>query len=419
LQIARSISGMMALGMYLSGLIHRDRLFDIASRWLADRVQADDGKILTEIFAFERAITAPSVRALVADLVRSARPGPLQLRRVETKDAVRRAIVAAVTDPSVRAEQLLVHYQEFPEEFFPRTPVHMSLVSRDDGSLVGMIRRKRLRRIADKVSRKVADQLAGEIEAAARSLAEARAGSAGIPLDRMVSSRQQMDAEFAAAERIVADRIRTGQITLDPDRVRVDDVIGIKILGTRNELARVETALDERDGTFACQSEVHEGSYTGTHYLVDLELPPVEQILGQLNGVDWSFTKGRGLSAYHLEESFVDYLTSGSSTFRVELILTTLDDLVESEFGRCIHEVRIVEQRDRATYSGRIAQNASSIIEYMLHLAISPTVRIDDLPIKVWGRYLRDTVAHALAQLRHDANEEWLVPDERGSSMTL
>ena len=405
--------------MYLSGLLHRDRLFDIASRWLADRVHPDDGKTLTEIFAFERAITAPSVRALVADLVRSARPGPLRLRRVDSKDAVRRAIVDAVSDPAPRVEQLLAHYREFPEEFFPRTPVHMSLVTGAGGSLVGMIRRKRLRRIADKVSRKVADQLAGEIDRAARSLAEARAGSVGIPLEAMVSSRQQMDAEFAAAERIVADRIRSGQVTLDPDRVRVDDVIGIKLLGSPAELERIAAALDERDGTFACASEVHEGRYTGTHYLVDLELPPVERILSGLNGIDWSFTQGRGLTAYHLEESFVEYLTSGSTSFRVELILTTLDDLVESEFGRCIHEVRILDQRDRATYSGRIAQNASSIIEYMLHLAISPTVRVDDLPIKVWGRYLRDTVAHALAQLRHDANEEWLVPDERGSMLVL
>jgi hypothetical protein len=405
--------------MYLSGLIHRDRLFDIASRWLADRVHPDDGKTLTEIFAFERAITAPSVRSLVADLVRTTRPGPLRLQRVDSKDAVRKAIVDAVTSPSPRAQQLLAHYREFPEEFFPRTPVHMSLVSGADGSLVGMVRRKRLRRIADKVSRKVADQLAGEIESTAQALAAARAGSVGIPLESMVSSRQQMDAEFAAAERIVADRIRSGQITLDPDRVRVDDVIGVKILGTHRELEQIEAALDERDGTFACQSEVHEGTYTGTHYLVDLELPPVDTMLAQVNGVDWFFTQGRGLTAYHLEESFVEYLTSGSSTFRIELILTTVDDLVESEFGRCIHEVRILEQRDRATYSGRIAQNASFIIEYMLHLAISPTVRVDDLPIKVWGRYLRDTVAHALAQLRNDANEEWLVPGERGSTLVL
>jgi len=405
--------------MYLSGLIHRDRLFDVASRWLADRVHKDDGRILTEIFAFERAITAPLIRSLTADLARTIRPGELQLTRVTNKDDVRRAIVAAVHDPSPRAEQLLAHYHEFPEEFFPRTPVHMSLVNHGDGSLIGMIRRKRIRRIADKVSRRVADQLADEIDVAAKSLAAARAGSVGVPLDEMVSSRKQMVDEFASAERIVADRIRTGQLVFDPDLVRVDDVIGVKIIGTNADLGRIEAALDARDGTFACESEVHEGSYTGTHYLIDLELPPLEQTLARFNSVDWSFAEGRGLSSYHLEESLIDYLESAGPTFRVELILTTMDDLVESEFGRCIHEVRILEQRDRAAYSGRIAQNASSIMEYMLQLAISPSVDVDGLPIKVWGRYLRDTVAEGLAKLQNRTQVEWLVPEETGSVMKL
>jgi hypothetical protein len=405
--------------MYLSGLLHRDRLFDVASRWLADHINKDDGQILTEIFALERAITSPLVRALVADLARAIRPGDLRLTRVTSKDAVRKAIVDAVHDPTPRVEQLLAHYREFPEEFFPRTPVHMSLVTGGDGSLVGMVRRKRIRRIADKVSKRVADQLAGEIEVAAKSLAAARAGSFGVPLDEMVSSRQQMVDEFAAAERIVADRIRTGRLTFDPDQVRVDDVIGVKIIGSPPELARIEAALDSRDGTFACESEVHEGSYTGTHYLVDLELPPLEETISRFKGVDWSFSEGRGLSAYHLEEGLIDYLGSASPTFRVELILTTLDDLVESEFGRCIHEVRILEQRDRALYSGRIAQNASSIIEYMLELAISPTVQVESLPIKVWGRYLRDTVRHALAKVQNQERIEWIVPEETGSTIEL
>jgi hypothetical protein len=235
----------------------------------------------------------------------------------------------------------------------------------------------------------------------------------------MVSSRQQMIEEFASAERIVADRIRTGELSLDPDQVRVDDVIGVKILGTPADLARIESALDDREGTFACESEVHEGSYTGTHYLVDLELPPIETVIAGFEGVDWSFAEGRGLSAFHLEESLIDYLETASTSFRVELILTTLDDLIESEFGRCIHEVRILEQRDRAAYSGRIAQNASSIMEYMLQLAISPKVEVNGLPIKVWGRYLRDTMVDALAKLQDRENVEWLVPGDPGTVIEL
>ncbi len=405
--------------MYLTGLTHRDRLFDIACRWLADRVEPTDGRTLTEIFAFERAITAPSVRALVGDLSRTIQPGSLILKRVSDKDAVRDAIVAAVTEPSTRARQLLGRYQGQPEEFFPRTPVHMSLVTRQDGTLAGMVRRKRIRRIAEKVSRHVARQLAGEIDDAARILAAERARNAGIPLDRMISSPAQMDDDFTEAERLVADRIRSMEITLDPERQQVDDVIGVKLIATPAEIEKLEIALDEREQTWAFHRRVHEGLYVGTHYKVEIELPPVDEIVTGLRDIDWSFAAGRGVSVFDLENEFYEYVTTGSRTFSLELILTTIDDLVESEFGLGIHEVRILEQRDRAGYSGRIAQNASWIIEYMLCHAISPTARVDGIPIKIWGRYLRDTLSHAIARLGDGEPDEWLVPAERARQRTI
>jgi hypothetical protein len=94
-----------------------------------------------------------------------------------------------------------------------------------------------------------------------------------------------------------------------------------------------------------------------------------------------------------------------------------MEDLVESEFGRSIHEVRILEQR--AAYTGRIAQNASWIIEYMLQLAISPTVSVDQLPIKIWGRYVRDTVSQALARIANGEREEWLVPGQHAQQRVI
>lgn len=405
--------------MYLSGLIHRDRLFDIACRWLADRVEPGDGRTLTEIFVFERAITAPSIRALVADLAHQHHPGPLWLRRVTNKDAVRDAIAAAVTDPSPRSEALIDHYRSQPEEFFPRTPVHMSLINGEHGRLVAMVRRKRIRRIADKVSRHVAEQLASEIDGAARYLAEQRALQVGVPLEQMVSSQAEMKEDFTAAERLVADRIRIGELTLDPHQQQVDDLIGVKLILEPHQIGAVEETLDRRDGTWTFHRKVHEGPYGGTHYLVDLELPPVDAIVNGLRNVDWSFAAGRGVSVYDLENDVYEFVSSGSRTVRVELILTTMENLVESEFGRSIHEVRILEQRGHASYSGRIAVNASWIIEYMLHLAISPTVAVRELPIKMWGRYLRDTLSNAIAGLSNGEPDEWVVPGEKVEQLLL
>jgi len=398
--------------LYLSGLTHRDHLFDVAMRWLADRPEADDGRVLTEIFAFERAITAPVVRRFVADLCRVCRREELYLERTISKDQLREAIVAAAAHPTSRVAELIDWYRQLPEEFYPRTPVRMSIVTQRNGRLAAVIRRKRIRRIADKVSRRVAAQLTAEIDSVARKLASSRPRERDSAVAANESPPGMPAGVRGAAERLVADRIRSGRVIFDPDKQRVDDVIGIKIIANETEISAIEAALDDLEGTWAFNREVHEGPYVGIHYLVDLELPRDDVILENMRGIDWSFAAGRGLAVDSLDACFHSYVESCSRTFRVELILTTFEDLVESEFGTCIHEQRILDQRDLASDFGRIAQNAAWIIEYMLSLAISPTITTGDLPIKIWGRYVRDTVAQAIARLDGDEPTEWLVPSE-------
>jgi hypothetical protein len=293
----------------------------------------------------------------------------------------------------------------------------MSLVTRHNGRLAALIRRKRIRRIADKVSRRMAAQLAGEIDAVATALAASRpvrtsGAFAGGHLDGTPPPGVR-----GAAERLVADRIRSGRLRLDPELQRVDDVIGVKIVGTEVELAKTEAAIDDLDYTFASDREVHNGSYAGTHYAVDLELDPPEQLLARETPVDWSFARGRGLPEDELESSFRRYVETGSRTFRIELILTTFEDLVESELGASIHEQRILDQRWLANDFSRVSRNASSLVELMLSLAISPTIEIETLPVKLWGLYVRDTVAQAIARLYGNDPAEWLIPAELEESL--
>jgi hypothetical protein len=396
--------------MYLSGLVHRDRMFDIACRWLAGDVHPDDGRTVTEIFIFERIITAPIVRAVVADVLGNETNGGLWMDRVVTKDEVRTAIADAALSVDGRVRELIDRYRQRSEEFFPRTPVNMTLVSRGGGSLVAMIRRKRLQRIAEKVSRRIAEELAYTIEDNARMLAVRRARSEGISLAELQSTPEVMNEEFAEAERTVAESIRRGDIRFEHAPLTVNDVIGVKLIGSPEQLARFEHNLTARLGSEVRHREVHDGKYAGTHLLIDLDLPPVGTIADRVRGVDWSFAAGRGVSPNALETDFFEYLESGSKSFSIELVLTSFSDLVESEFGRCIHEARILDQRGSIRYSGRIAENASYIIEFLLKVAISPTVKIDELPIKIGGRYLRDTLTHSLYRLRGDDSPEWLLP---------
>lgn len=386
--------------MYLSSLTHRERLFELAARWLSDRVEPGDGRFVTEVFIYENLIVAPAVRSFVRDVLRAVHPGPVGLRHLYSKDEVRQAIVDACREPSLREASLFKQLRAHPEEFFPRTPVDMIVASGADGALLGMMRLKRIRRIADKLSRRVADLLSDRIRASATSMAEARAQSAGVPLDALFTDPAVMVEEFAAAERTVAQSFRDGQVVLPPASLRVDDVIGSKFIGSEENLERVEAAIRFHPSASISDRKVHRGDYTDVNLDVDLELPPPELIVERMREQDWSYAANRGLDPRTLAHDFADYVWSGARTIRTEVILTTFADLVESELGRGIHEERILRQRYEAEYTGRIAQNASYIIEYLLKLAISPTVEVSEVPIKMWGRYLSDTLAVAIGRLQ-------------------
>ena len=83
----------------------------------------------------------------------------------------------------------------------------------------------------------------------------------------------------------------------------------------------------------------------------------------------------------------------------MEIILTTYPEHMESEFGRSLHELRILQLRERRAFCGPIAQNASYLIEYLLTLAISPALEVTELPVKMYGRYLPETISGAKCAL--------------------
>lgn len=385
--------------MYLTSLIHRDRLFQIACRWLGDRLEPDDGRALTEIFIFEQPVITPSMVEIMGDIYREIHPDGIQLRRITSKDELRRAIVAGCADPDERMKALFDRYAEFPEEYFPRTPVDLILATDKDSLLLGMTRFKSVRRIADKASRRIIDRLSGEIQATARALAGMRAQQAGVPLDRLVSSAEIMAEDFIHAERAVSRSFEAAAVPLTPNDIHIDDVVGFKFIGPPSRLETIQAAIAGHPKVHVAEMEIHSGEYNDTNLLIDFQLPPAGTIIDRLRDQDWSYAERRGLRGDALRKALPPFVESGARNIRAEVILTTFEELVESEFGRSIHEERIIRQRSRPSYAGRIAQNAACLIEYMLMLALSPQVEVADLPIKMWGRYLPEMVAATIWNL--------------------
>jgi hypothetical protein len=385
--------------MHLTSITHRKQLFELATRWFADAPRPDDGRFLTQVFTYENIITAGMVRTLLTGIKDAVHPGPIRLLRLHSKDELRDAIVAACPDPSPREAELFRQYQQRPEEFFPGTPTDVVLGLRTDGSILGMARVKRLRRIAEKGSRRVADKLAGAINDRATAVALRRAETYGIPLRQLLSSKTEMAEDFAQAERIVSRTFRDGVLVFQPEDLRIDDGIGFKFVGTPEEITAIEAAIRDHPAVIGVQREEHHGTYNDINLLVDLQLPAVGQLVDLERRRDWSGLAGRGLTEAELAKGFPDFVTGGERSFRAEVILTTRADLVESEFGSAIHEARIIEQRQGSPYAGRIASNASFIISYMLMLALSPSITTPELPVKMWGRYLPDVYSVAIWKL--------------------
>ncbi len=371
-------------------MIHRDRLFRIATRWFGDVVEPNDGRFVTELFVYEPMVSSEPVHRFAEEVLKLAGRAPAMWQRYSFKDELRLAIAQACREPNDRSRELLQLFTARPEEFFPRTPTTLLVATDAGGALAAMIRLKSIRRLADKASRRIADRLSQEIHAAARGLAEARARTAGLALPDLVSSPETMAEEFASAERIVSHAFQDRRIALEPHHMRIDDTIGMKFVGTPPQLELVEACVRHYPHAKVAERTVHTGRYRDIQLLVDLELPAPAVIVARHRGHDWSPARSRGLPPADLARDFPAYVETGGRAIRCEIILTTLDDLVESEFGRCMHEERILQQRRAAPYSGRIARNASFIIEYLLMVAISPQVEVPELPVKMWGRYLED-----------------------------
>lgn len=384
--------------MYLTGMTHRDELFELTLRWLNDDLAPGDGGTISRIFLYESAVCAVVVNRM-AELLEKRFKGPLRMERVRRKQALRRRLIEYLPQTGERARQLIERFEADPEYFFPRLPIDALLVTTPTSQLAAIGRIKRLSRVAEKVSFRLVDALFKEIQAEARRIAGQRAAATGVPLSGLVSSESRMQSDFAEAEQTVAARFRRGNVRISRKALTVNDLLGFKIIGAPELLEQAPALLDQNADISLLEAETHTGDYNAVNLLVEVALPSPDETVARLKGFDWSISRRRGLEPGTAKEGFRDYLALGARTVRLEIILTTYAELMESEFGRSLHELRVLRLRQRQNYSGPIAQNAAYLVEYLLALAGAPTVSATELPIKMYGRYLPETVVSAKCAL--------------------
>ncbi|MBW2589742.1 MAG: hypothetical protein JRD71_03315, partial [Deltaproteobacteria bacterium] len=162
---------------------------------------------------------------------------------------------------------------------------------------------------------------------------------------------------------------------------------------------KLESVLTRLPGVSIIEKKKHSGSYNAVHYIVELKVN-FDYIADKFkkNTKYQNSIKNR-LPNFRLYEDFAGFIITGADTIHVDLIFTTFEELVESEIGRSMHESRIFRQRQEQDLNGNISLNIEYIIEYLLAVGLSPTIHMDEIPIKIWGRYLPDTLSYRIRKL--------------------
>ncbi|MCX5884479.1 MAG: hypothetical protein NT096_00955 [Proteobacteria bacterium] len=378
--------------MYLTAMTHRDELFNLTLRWLNDEFDPGDGENITKIFIFESGISSV-VTERILQLLRSFFESPLHMARVRSKHELREHIIAKLGIHAPRFNELADSFRRNPEYFFPRLPIDATVVTDSKSRLVAIARIKRLTRVAEKVSFRLVETFFKEIQKAARDIAHQRATAAGLSLDEFVSSEEAMQSDFIQAEDALVQSLMNKQIHFEENTLAINDILGFKIIVSPEMLDRFQQMLNDEPEITITEVQRHCGNYNAVNLLLDIDLPPADILSARLANMDWNIAGQRGLDPIAIRSEIPEYVSSGAGTIRIEIILVTPEELMEAEFGRSIHELRVLRLRQRQAYCGPLGQNAGYLIEYLLALASSPTVSISEIPIKLYGRYLPEEIA--------------------------
>jgi len=385
--------------LYLTSFIHRNELLRIVERWLCGKPEPFDAMLLTRIFICDGYVLGETLETVVGQIIGKVRSEKFQKVRIRYKGELRDALCRTSGGTNARMDYLVRSFRQNPEYFYYQTPINGSLYLDSNGKLVAVYRIKRPNRIAEKANRRIANWIFRTVQKEALARAHARAKKLGIPFEWLVTPREEMDREFIEAEQSIADSFRHGAIRFDQSSITIDDVGGIKVLGSDEQLAKIEDAL-RRDPFFLVGArETFHGKFQASSLILDVPWDREEVCRRFRESKSWEKYVNRGISTSELRKGLEPFMENVEERIKIELILATPEAMVESELGSSIHEERIMSQREFKPYKGYIPKNVELLMEYLFAVGFGPVAEMKEVPIKLWGRYLPDTLAMLIRKL--------------------
>lgn len=393
--------------MYITSFVHREELFQMVQRWFCDRLEPTDGQRVTKILICDGFILGETLDDLTRLLISAFSDEPYRAQRLHFKGELRDIICGSIHVYNNRTAELVENYKKNPEFYFTEAPVDGTAYLDEADKLLAVYRIKRPRRIAEKANRYIANHIFRMVQNRARQMAEERAQQIGVPLEHLLTAEEDMEREFTLAEEMIASAFRKGQARFEKPAVTINDVGGIKYITDEEALHQVEDFFLKHHDFKVFERSEHTGNYRAKSMVVEVPWNKEKVCRSFLENRAWEKYVNRGIPETELQKGLEHLVEHAEPRICIEVTLTTFDDLVESELGRGIHEERIITQRGQAVYVGHIPLNVEFLVEYLFAVAVSPRIHIDRLPVKLWGRYLPDTISYHIRQLyylpEHDA----------------
>jgi hypothetical protein len=385
--------------VYLTSFIHRKVLFEIAERWFCNCPEPGDVRTLTGILICDGFVIGETLGALAKRLLEMTFHRPFHQRHISLKGELRDLICLDDRAADSRVTELFRRYGENPEYYYREAPISgvMCLDAKDH--LLGLFRIKRPKRIAEKANRRIADWIFENVLVRARDMARERALLSGVPLEKFVTPEEEMLGEFIRAEEFIARSFRDGNIRFDRAALTIHDVGAIKIVAETEELHALEKGLSEAPDITIVEKEHFSGDYRATNLVLEVPWDPELVCRSYREKGGWKKYLKRGIAESDLKKGLEPLLADAGPGLHIELILSTFPDMVESELGNSIHEERIIAQRDNKRYRGYIPMNVEFLVESLFAVGFSPMIDIDRVPIKLWGRYLPETMGSYVRKL--------------------
>lgn len=384
----------------LTGFLQADRLRAVLTRCFADAPAPGDGAALKELINLNDVLARRWLRRLAAELFRAVHGCEPESAPFRTKGALKDFAVRCAAPGTPRVAALVQSYAERPAEFYRETPVVGRLYVRRDSDgapvFLGSARLKRLRRIAEKGARRISDHVYRRLLETAQSTGRLPGVVPGGPDD------DRLLATFEAAEAALGEELRAGRLDLSGWRFVINDVAGLKLVGDRAAQDAALAAIDAAPHLRLLEREEHRGAFRATNLTVAVHLDGwLDELCAEpLAPEDRAVLARRGIDPDTLPQRLRALAAGGGPpVVNAEIILSDFEEFVESELGRCMHEHRILVQRQHRLYRGPLARNVEYLLTWLFTFAISPQTRLEPLPIKVWGRYLVDAVEELLRQL--------------------